>query len=87
MQNTIKDIKENKEQPEFKKALNVIQNSDNALKEKRKFDKNWTDWKKFVWLYLQKSNTIGGFIVFPTTHNSINFRRGNRYDLYVIVLT
>lgn len=44
--------------------------------------------KKFIWLYLQKSNTIGGFIVFPRVNNSINTRRGNyrgiikdRFDL------
>lgn len=56
-------------------------------KEERKFNNNWSDLKKFVWGYLQKANTIGGFVVFPKHLNSINGRRGmsakicDRFDL------
>lgn len=57
------------------------------------YNKNWdkTDYKnklkKFFWLYLQKSNTIGGFVVFPRHNYSINQGRGilskinDRFDL------
>lgn len=61
-------------------------------KEERRFNeiqKLNNEWQKFIWLYLQKANTIGGFVVFPRYKNStINTRRGNyngvindRFDL------
>lgn len=43
--------------------------------------------KKFIWCYLQKANTIGGFVLFPRHANSINQKRGtgsliyDRFDL------
>jgi hypothetical protein len=61
---------------------------DSERKEKCFYDKNWNKVKKFIWFYLQKANTIGGFVVFPCINNSINTRRGNyggiikdRFDL------
>ena len=43
--------------------------------------------QKFIWCYLHKANTIGGFVVFPRHSQSINQRRGtnslidDRFDL------
>ena len=43
--------------------------------------------KKFIWCYLQKANTIGGFVLFPRHSSSINSMRGcnskirDRFDL------
>lgn len=43
--------------------------------------------KKFIWCYLQKANTIGGFVLFPRHPSSINSMRGcnskirDRFDL------
>ncbi len=43
--------------------------------------------KKFIWCYLQKANTIGGFVLFPRHPQSINQKRGtgsliyDRFDL------
>ena len=53
----------------------------------RENEKNFSEYKYFLWLYLQKSNTIGGYIVFPKHDNSINQERGksqkirDRFDL------
>lgn len=55
-------------------------------KEERKCNEKFGDWQKFIWCYLQKANTIGGFILFPRHRNSINQFRGSkpisdRFDL------
>ena len=50
-------------------------------------DKNYSPYKKFIWLYLQYANTIGGFMLFPRHDCSINQLRGmsdkiqDRFDL------
>ena len=56
--------------------------------EKCFYDENWDKIKRFIWLYLQKSNTIGGFIVFPRHETpTVNTKRGSsskicdRFDL------
>lgn len=64
-----------------------INNIDQELKKKRKCKSDFSLWKNFVWLYLQKANTIGGFVVFPRQRSSINGQRGlnphinDRFDL------
>jgi hypothetical protein len=84
MQNIFEDIKEKKQHQKYIEEVNEI---DEEVKERRKYSENWSDWKKFIWLYLQKSNTIGGFIVFPRSPASINGERGlnakirDRFDL------
>lgn len=49
-----------------------------SRQEKCFYDKNWDKIKRFIWFYLQKANTIGGFTLFPKHINSINTRRGNK---------
>ena len=50
-------------------------------------DKNYSLYKEFIWYYLQYSNTIGGFMLFPRHDCSINQLRGmsdkiqDRFDL------
>lgn len=81
MQDVIEKIKIETDNEQYQDALKEIEKIDVSLKEKRQFDEEYfkSDWKKFIWLYLQKSNTIGGFIVFPRNPASINTERGNRY--------
>lgn len=81
MQDVIEKIKIETDNEQYQDALKEIKKIDVSLKEKRQFDEEYfkSDWKKFIWLYLQKSNTIGGFIVFPRNPASINTERGNRY--------
>lgn len=78
MQDVIEKVKNINE---HQKALLKIEKINVSLKQKRKFDKEnfKSDWKKFIWLYLQEANTIGGFIIFPRNSISINTRRGDRY--------
>ena len=45
-----------------------------------KFIKN-TDYTSFIRKYLRKSNTLGGFIVFPRHNNSINQLRGTKSEI------
>ena len=78
--------------PEYKRFEKDAEQLDEGLKTLRCYDENWKEnnpFKLFIWRYLQISNTIGGFIVFPR-HNrgSINTKRGNpngkikdRFDL------
>lgn len=70
--------------------FHAIQHMNEDLKNRRMFDKDkfQSDWKKFIWLYLQRSNTIGGFILFPRhSMPTINTARGSnsnvqdRFDL------
>ena len=83
-------LKCDKEQEQYKNALEEVKNLDLFIKEIRKYNEDDYDsnWKKFIWLYLQKSNTIGGFVLFPRHTQSINQRRGrtnspidDRFDL------
>lgn len=91
MQEIIKKAKPKEIKSEITKILKEIEPN----YEKRYYNEEWDNetldrnlLKKFIWLYLQKSNTIGGFIVFPKNNLSINVRRGNyrgaikdRFDL------
>lgn len=59
-----------------------------SRQEKCFYDENWDKIKRFIWLYLQKSNTIGGFTVFPRHETpTVNTKRGSstkicdRFDL------
>ena len=86
----MEQLKDNKEQKQYTNALEEVEKLNSFTKEIRKYNKNAykSDWKKFIWLYLQKANTIGGFILFPRRRiQSINQRRGtnsligDRFDL------
>ena len=77
----MEQLKDNKEQKQYTNALEEVEKLNSFTKEIRKYNKNAykSDWKKFIWLYLQKANTIGGFILFPK-HDlpNINSERGNK---------
>lgn len=91
----IADFEQNNENLMIKEIKKIEKTIENTRYKKCFYDELWNDisnyrnkLKKFIWLYLQKSNTIGGFIVFPRVTNSINTRRGNytgvikdRFDL------
>ena len=67
----------------------IDENFSDAANLRHKPDKEQaTDiFKNFIWCYLQKANTIGGFVLFPRHHSSINSMRGcnskirDRFDL------
>jgi hypothetical protein len=68
--------------------LEEIKGFDVYTKKLRKYDEKSykSNWKKFIWLYTQKANTIGGFVLFPRHPQSINQSRGtgitdDRFDL------
>lgn len=66
----------NKEIEKLEKKLKKI-----GVKEKESnsdYSKEFSLYKRFIWLYLQYANTIGGFILFPKHINSINQIRGKR---------
>lgn len=83
MQEIVKDVSSNIaetiEYIQFKKGVEQL---DKRTKENRCYDESWKQnnpVKLFIWRYLQISNTIGGFIVFPRySPNSINIRRGRK---------
>lgn len=85
----VEQLKNNKEQKQYINSLNEVEKLNSDIKKIRKYNENdyKSDWKKFIWLYLQKSNTIGGFILFPRKPMSINGKRGlnsqigDRFDL------
>ena len=67
----------------------IDENFSDAANLRHKPDKEQaTDiFKNFIWCYLQKANTIGGFVLFPRHPSSINSMRGcnskirDRFDL------
>jgi hypothetical protein len=80
----IQDDKDNlsKEISQLKNRLATLKVKEND----RCFNNKFSLYKTFIWYYLQYANTIGGFIVFPRTYNSINVKRASspicdRFDL------
>ncbi len=80
----IQDDKDNlsKEISQLKNRLATLKVKEND----RCFNNKFSLYKTFIWYYLQYANTIGGFIVFPRTYNSINVKRArspirDRFDL------
>lgn len=70
------DIAENiKARDEYQKIWEELQS---LKREERRYNEKFGDWHKFIWCYLQKANTIGGFVLFPRHDNSINQKRGKR---------
>lgn len=91
MQKIVRDVSSNitktSEYIQFKKETEQL---DDCTKTIRCYNEDWQQnnpFKLFIWRYLQKSNTIGGFIVFPRHKYSINQERGilskinDRFDL------
>ena len=78
LQDVINKAKEKLDEESIDKEIKLISPE---LKERRQYDESFSLWKKFIWLYLQKSNTIGGFIVFPSHVNSINQMRGTKAEI------
>lgn len=92
MQKIVRDVSSNitktSEYIQFKKETEQL---DDCTKTIRCYNEDWQQnnpFKLFIWRYLQKSNTIGGFIVFPKHDNlTVNTARGNsdkikdRFDL------
>ena len=74
MEEISKDEKLESEINELKKRLNLKNEKDVD----RCFNDNFSLYQKFLWYYLQYTNTIGGFILFPRHDCSINQRRGRR---------
>lgn len=83
MEEISKDEKLESEINELKKRLNLKNEKDVD----RCFNDNFSLYQKFLWYYLQYTNTIGGFILFPRHDCSINQLRGmsdgiqDRFDL------
>lgn len=90
MQKIVRDVSSNitktSEYIQFKKETEQL---DKRTKENRCYDESWqrnNPVKLFIWRYLQKSNTIGGFIVFPrhdksTINTARNAKFYDRFDL------
>lgn len=91
MKEIMKNIGDNiAETDEYKLFEKESKELDKYIKGIRYYNNKWIAWKKFIWRYLQKSNTIGGFIVFPKHDNlTVNTARGNsdkikdRFDLTI----
>ena len=71
---------------EYKNLCDEIKQKFSAQAEQR-CELREDTFKKFIWCYLQKANTIGGFVLFPRHPSSINSMRGcnskirDRFDL------
>lgn len=87
-QNLMEKLRNNTKQKQYIDILEEIKGLDVYTKKLRKYDEKSykSNWKKFIWLYTQKANTIGGFVLFPRHPQSINQSRGtgitdDRFDL------
>ena len=86
---TTKDIMESiQNQPEeLNTEIKNLQTKLNKIGIMEKPNKGFSLYRKFIGLYLQYTNTIGGFILFPRKPMSINGKRGlnsqigDRFDL------
>lgn len=92
MQKIVRDVSSNitktSEYIQFKKETEQL---DDCTKTIRCYNEDWQQnnpFKLFIWRYLQKSNTIGGFIVFPRHNKStINTARNAKfYDRFDLAL-
>ncbi len=79
--NLLKEIKE------LQTRLNLFGVEKARIEKKRHYNASYPLYKEFIWYYLQYSNTIGGFMLFPRHDCSINQARGmsdriqDRFDL------
>ena len=87
MQDIIKSVSTNiVNTDEYKEICSEIEENFSAKAKQRCKQENNT-FKKFIGCYLQKSNTVGGFVLFPRHTSSINSSRGccskirDRFDL------
>jgi len=90
MQKIVRDVSSNitktSEYIQFKKETEQL---DDCTKTIRCYNEDWQQnnpFKLFIWRYLQKANTIGGFIVFPkhdkpTVNTARNAKFHDRFDL------
>lgn len=71
----------------YKNMQEIIEKISSELQKKSEYNKRNIPFKEFIKSYLQKANTIGGFVVFPKHPSSINSMRGcnskirDRFDL------